>query len=91
MNFSLNNWGKQNTPKKIQKIGDISILIGLVAGSLIVPPVNAIVPIASELFGIDAVQIVNASGFAVTLSSLVIKVITKFFGYKPEKDATKEG
>lgn len=44
MNISINNFGKQNTPKALQKIGDICLTIGTLSGLAMIAPVA--VPVA---------------------------------------------
>lgn len=66
-NFHPKNYSKNNTPKHIQKIGDIMLLAGAIGGVLVAAPIT--LPVA----------VTTAAGYLL-LAGSIGKVITKFFG-----------
>ncbi len=73
MNFSLSNFGKQNTPSKLQKVGDLLLLISAI-GSII----------ASLPFDCP---IIKTIGIYTAALGAIGKVITKFTGEDSTRDA----
>jgi hypothetical protein len=84
--FSLNNFGKQNTPKLVQKIGDVLLLAGTIGLGIVGLP--ATMAVAGAEAGI-ALNIALPTGVMVAGKGLVAagvigKLFTKFFGTKEE-------
>lgn len=69
--FHPKNYTKGNTPPKLQKIGDILLIVGAIGG------VIAAAPIALPA------TIVTVGGYLVTIGALG-KVVTKFFSHEAE-------
>jgi hypothetical protein len=65
--FHPKNYTKNNTPDKIQKVGDALLLIGAIGGAIVSAPVSF--PMA----------VTSIAGYMLTIGA-VGKVITKFFG-----------
>lgn len=68
MKFHPKNYGKNNTPAHIQKIGDILLLAGAIGGAIVAAPVTL------------PASIVTAAGYMLTVGAIG-KVVTKFFGH----------
>lgn len=65
--FHPKNYSKNNTPTKLQKIGDALLLIGAVGGAVVSAPVSL------------PVVVTSIAGYMLTIGAIG-KVITKFFG-----------
>ena len=84
--FALNNFGKQNTPKLVQKIGDVLLLAGTVGLGIVGLP--ATLAVAGAEAGV-ALNIVLPTGVMLAGKGLVAagvigKLFTKFFGTKEQ-------
>jgi hypothetical protein len=66
--FHPKNYTKNNTPEKLQKIGDALLLAGAIGGAIVAAPIT-----------LPSV-VITAAGYMLTIGAIG-KVITKFFGH----------
>lgn len=93
MQFSLSNFGKQNTPKIGQQIGDICLLVATITGALLTPEFAFLMPMIGGVIGTDAAGVTILLTHIMSTTGL-IKLVTKFLGVKPSEtaqNAAKEG
>lgn len=74
-NFNPKNFGRQNTPAIVQKIGDVALIIG--AAGLAILGLPAMLP-AATIAAIPSV-VFTIGGYA-TAVGVFGKLFTKFFG-----------
>lgn len=65
--FHPKNYGKNNTPDTVQKVGDILLLAGAIGGAIVAAPITL------------PATVTIIAGYMLTIGSIG-KVITKFFG-----------
>lgn len=80
-NFKRSNFGKQNTPPLIQKIGDIALIAAGIGGSIMGLPVA----LAAAGIAVTIPPIILTVGGYATAVGIFGKLLTKFFGKVEQK------
>jgi len=82
--FGLSHF-KKPTPLTIETIGNWCLIGAFVAGTLVVPPLSGIIAVLVPAHAVEITSIALACG---SVTGTAVKLLTKFFGYKPKPELT---